>query len=81
MNLSPQDFKALLSSLDRISQAIEGKSGNCAVEVVNRFSKVFRMLKASQNILTYEGLAAYILIIQKTYVKIANDVMSEDQNE
>jgi len=82
MNLSPQDFKALLSSLDRISEAIEGKQGNCAVEVVNRFSSVFRMLKMLKTICerhNQNGLAREVQKIIKTYAKISNDLMLEDQ--
>ena len=35
--MNPQEFKALLDSLNRIAKAIEGKADNAPVLVVSRF--------------------------------------------
>jgi hypothetical protein len=80
MNLSPQDFKALLDSLSRISEAIEAKSGNRSVEIVNRFAVVFRQLKILHKTLVEvneKGTAEAVSTIMKTYTDIAVEVMNE----
>ena len=79
--MTPQDFKALLASLDRISEAIEDKSGNQAIKIVNRFAVVFRQLKQLHKVLIEvkeNKTADIVLDIMKTYVKIAGEVMNED---
>jgi hypothetical protein len=81
VTMTPQETKAFLDSLNRIAKAIEGKSDNSAVEVVNRFSEVFRMLQAlNQNAIDNESLvlSESILEIMKVYTKIANKVMNEN---
>mgnify|MGYP001080907593 CR=1 FL=1 len=82
--MNSQDFKALLDALNRIEKAIEGLKTNDAREVVNRFAVVFRMLKKTQNwnegdrVDDFKELQNYILEIQKTYAKIAAEVMNEN---
>lgn len=79
--MTPQDFKALLDVLNRIATALEGKDNNVAVEVVNRFGEVYRMLddliekgwtlKNNPEIDIFDHLKD----IQKTHVRIANDIL------
>jgi hypothetical protein len=80
--MNKQEIKALLDSLDRISKAIEGKSGNSAVEVVNRFSEVYRRLQVMRDVvaeLKYSKVVEeHLTSIMKTYTKIANEVMNEN---
>jgi len=83
--MTQQDFKALLDSLNRIASAIEGKSGKSAAETVNRFSIIFKRLQYITGkqwpLGEHQNLLDYIADTQNLYVKIANEVMSEDQNE
>ena len=78
--MNPQDFKALLDSLDRISEAIEGKSDNRVIEIVNRFAVVFRMLKELEKMCDIKGqseLSGEVVKIIRKYAKIAEEVMNE----
>jgi hypothetical protein len=78
--MNSQDFKALLDSLNRISEAIEAKSGNRSIEIVNRFAMVFRQLKILHKTLVEvneKKTAEAVLIIMKTYTDIAVEVMNE----
>jgi hypothetical protein len=75
--MTPQDFKALLEALYAIEKAIGDKPGSCAVEVVDRFAPIFRMLLECHTFDDLEKLKAHILEIQKTYVDIAEEVMNE----
>ena len=79
--MTPQDFKALLASLDRISEAIEGKSVNRVIEVVNRFAEVFRMLQELEKMCDRNeqfGLSGEVIKIKKMYSKIAGEVLNEN---
>ena len=80
--MTPQDFKALLESLNRIGTALEAKSGNSAVMVVNRFSVVLRMLKNTRDAMVstkFSPVAEKELTkIIKTYTRIAEEVLNED---
>ena len=76
--MTPQDFKALLEALQRISKAIEGKSGNAVVETVNRFSVVFKELKQAYNIDSLPKIKEHILEVEKLYAKIASEILNEN---
>jgi DNA-binding FrmR family transcriptional regulator len=80
--MTQQEIKALLDSLERIAGAIEGKSGNSAVEIVNRFSEVYKRLEIMRNAvanLKYSEVVEKELTgIMETHTKIANEVMEEN---
>jgi len=79
--MNPQDFKALLDSLNRIGEALEGKEGKVAVDIVNRFSVVFRSLKSLHKVLVEVNenkTAEIVLDIMKIHVKIAQGVLDEN---
>ena len=77
--MTPQDFKALLDALNRISEAIEGKSGKRAETIVNRFAEVFRQLQHLRDCNEAEKwLVTELDKIIKTYSKIAEEVLNEN---
>ncbi len=86
--MNNQDFKALLDALNRIAKALEGKEKNNPVEIVNRFAKVYRMLdellcdipadKDPKSDLDYLCMTNRLKDIKKTYVKIANEILNEN---
>ena len=77
--MTPQDFKALLDALNRISEAIEGKSGKRAETIVNRFAEVFRQLQHLRGCNEAEKwLVTELDKIIKTYSKIAEEVLNEN---
>jgi hypothetical protein len=77
--MTPQDFKALLDVLNRIAKALEGKDKDVAVEIVNRFAEVYRMLEEVEKMCEKNdqfGLAGEVLKIRKTHVKIAGKIIN-----
>ena len=76
--MNSQDFKALLDVLNRIATALEGKEKNVAVEVVNRFAEVYRMLEDLEIACDKHDqpeLSGEVLKTRKTHVKIANEIL------
>ena len=80
--MNPQDFKALLESLDRISGAIEHKADGSAQKIVNSFSEVYRMIETTRNVvaeLKYSSVIEEALTnIMKKYVEVSEEVLNEN---
>jgi hypothetical protein len=82
--MTPQDFKALLDVLNRIATALEGKEKNVAVETVNRFAEVYRILETLINEyqnLTDDETLMFLQNARKTHVKIANEILQINQQK
>ena len=87
--MTPQDFKAFLDVLNRIATALEGKDKNIAVETVNRFAEVYRMLdtvrsddwREGNRVDDFKELRDYVSEIQQAYVKIATEILQINQQK
>ncbi len=78
--MNGQDFKALLDSLNRISEAIEGKADNGVAETVKRFSAVYVSLQILHKTLLEIKefkLAKAVGTIMETYSFVEKEVLNE----